>query len=105
MPLFRCYRCNPPIGHEFESRGAVCDKCKATPPAVQRLVYVHWLVPDAENGTIAGSQGKFRPVCEPTRTNLIGYQATNAPVAVSCPKCKRSPDFTAALDRYLEENA
>lgn len=104
MPLFRCYRCNPPVGLEFEANQPRCPKCNADPPAVLRLTPVHWLIQDMDAGTIPGVHGRFRCACEPQRQNLVRYQSTDCPAAVTCPRCKKSPGFEEALAEFREQN-
>lgn len=111
--LFRCYRCNPPFGVEFESAEPVCPLCKAQYPAIVQLTQVHWLK-QADGAPIRGFEGRgFYCACDPSRVHLAGvpdahnhsqWAASDSPDAVSCVRCKKDPDYLRSLAIFMERN-
>ena len=101
---FRCYRCNPPLGHEFDGGEPRCPSCQAGPPAVQELTLVHLLFEDSR-GAIAGHQGsRWTMACQPGKP-LRNYPhrpmpATGDPLAVTCPACRQSEAYRKAAEAF-----
>lgn len=108
MPRFRCLECTvPAMTHEgvrleqfaFESDTGVCPRCTAGPPLTVLLVDVHFLVPAAD-GQILGKGRRFAVACNRKRSHLAtgqgdNYAASGDVRAVSCPRCKESPEYQA----------
>lgn len=100
--LFRCYRCDPPKGTEFEANEPICPSCKAGPPAVLQLVSVHYLF-QADDGRITGQHGKkWHIACAPGKPMPAGISATGETQVVTCPRCKASEPFSRHHKAFLD---
>lgn len=95
-----CYETTFPKDFTFEDRGGVCPQCGASGmPLVVPLVDIHLVVLDRK-GPIVGKMGRQKIVCQPRRTYLAThmgehFSATDNPSVVTCPRCKRLPEFQA----------
>src|SRR5690242_6691309 len=97
---FRCYACGP-APHGFEWSGdPVCPRCnRVGPPVVQVLVDVHLMLMDPK-GPIYGRWGRQLVACQPKRAHLAlhsndTFAASDDPRAVTCPACRRTPEWQA----------
>lgn len=114
----RLYRCiNPkcgPNGHEFTGESpAKCPKCGIAEDdpklglAIRRLVLVHFDPPSPLPGIGMGYRA-----CNHQRGIAVGmpspdkpgvHAGTGDPRSVTCPKCKESEEYTAAMAAFDDD--
>ena len=99
---FRCYRCLPPQGREFDADAPECPACKAGPPAVVKLTLVHFLFEHPQGAVVGWLGRRFHLACQPGQP-LRNYPhrpmpASGDPLAVSCPACRQTAEHKKALE-------
>lgn len=118
MGKLKPYRChNPkcaddPHGkqrHDFAAEFPVCPKCKwdgrkpGFSNGVIALACIHFDPPNqvqAYNPNVTHASLKCR-ACDPAKP-IAGGHGTGNPTAVTCPACKETPAFKAAIEAWQE---